>query len=168
MDDKSYLFRLDPAASAGYNMYKAARAGGSFLDFLLKYDSKKANEGDFSSVLGGGEAGKAVSSLLANSAVSAGAISGAIKNLGLKNSDKLNLNALNFSSKFKGAGGRNLEGENLLSSLLNSSSDGVNSTYELLTAQANAAISKALNSKNLSSAQKQKIAQKYDELKNKG
>ena len=164
MDDKSYLFRLDPAASAGYNMYKAARAGGSFLDFLLKYDSKKANEGDFSSVLGGGEAGKAVSSLLANSAVSAGAI----KNLDLKNAGKLNLNALNFSSKFKGVGGRNLESENLLSSLLNSSSDGVNSTYELLTAQANAVISKALNSKNLSSAQKKKIAQKYDELTNKG
>ena len=97
-----------------------------------------------------------------------GLISGAIKNLGLKNASKLNLNAINFSPKFKDAGGQNLQGENLLSSLLNSSSDGVNSTYELLTAQANAAVSKALNSKNLSSAQKQKIVQKYDELTNKG
>ncbi|MCR4942369.1 MAG: hypothetical protein K5978_06240 [Campylobacter sp.] len=75
LDDIS---RLDPVVKAGYNMYKAAKKDGSenFIDFLLKYNSNEANNGDFSSVLG--EKGKVFSDLISNVAASAKAVSSAI------------------------------------------------------------------------------------------
>lgn len=136
------LSRLDPAASSSYSMYKAAQKDGegSFIDFLLKYDSNKANKGDFSSILGDDENGKAISSLIKDTGVSADTLTQAIKGVG--KSDKNN-------------------SSDMLSNLLNAK---VGSNYDLLSAQANEAIAKALNSKALTDEQKQLIASKYAEF----
>ena len=41
------LFTIDPMAATSYGMYNAVKGEeGTFLDFLLNYDSKKANESD--------------------------------------------------------------------------------------------------------------------------
>ncbi|CAD7286444.1 hypothetical protein [Campylobacter suis] len=138
MQDKDYLFRIDPAASASYNMYKASQKDGegSFLDFLLKYDSNAANEGDFSSVLGKGENAKMISSLMSNSSVSPEALSSAIKN--------------NTQD----------EADNLLSGLLNSSMKNL----DMLNSRAHEIINDALNSKLITDEQKQLIASKYTEF----
>jgi hypothetical protein len=41
------LFALDPMAASSYGLYSALKKEeGSFLDFLLHYDSKGANEGN--------------------------------------------------------------------------------------------------------------------------
>lgn len=43
----SRLFEVDPMAAVGYAMYNSVKKGeGSFEDFLLHYDSTKANEED--------------------------------------------------------------------------------------------------------------------------
>ncbi|AFL67677.1 hypothetical protein [Sulfurospirillum barnesii] len=43
----SRLFQIDPYAGIGYGMYNSIKGEeGSFEDFLLHYDSTKANEGD--------------------------------------------------------------------------------------------------------------------------
>ena len=42
---QSILFEIDPMAAVGYAMYNSVKKGeGSFEDFLLHYDSSKANE----------------------------------------------------------------------------------------------------------------------------
>ena len=44
---ESRLFELDPYAGIGYGLYNSIKKEeGSFEDFLLHYDSIKANEGD--------------------------------------------------------------------------------------------------------------------------
>jgi hypothetical protein len=44
---QSDLFRLDPMAASSYGIYNSIKGeDGSFLDFLLNYDSKEANEED--------------------------------------------------------------------------------------------------------------------------
>ena len=44
---QSDLFRLDPMAASSYGIYNSIKADeGSFLDFLLNYDSKASNEED--------------------------------------------------------------------------------------------------------------------------
>lgn len=43
----SRLFTIDPMAASSYSLYKSAKDGeGNFVDFLLSYDSKAANDGD--------------------------------------------------------------------------------------------------------------------------
>ncbi|MDL0089390.1 hypothetical protein [Campylobacter gastrosuis] len=136
MSDKSYLFRLDPAASAAYNMYKASnKNGGSFEDFLLKYDTNKANKGDFSSILGDSENGKMINELLRSSSVSPDALSNAISEL-------------------------KDEKDDLLSEIFKQNQN----SYDLLNARANEAVQNAINSANLTKEQKQILAKKYDEL----
>lgn len=136
MSDKSYLFRLDPAASTAYNMYKASnKNGGSFEDFLLKYDTNKANKGDFSSILGESENGKMINELLRSSSVSPDALSNAISEL-------------------------KDEKDDLLSEIFKQNKN----SYDLLNARANEAVQNAINSANLTKEQKQILAKKYDEL----
>lgn len=44
---ESRLFELDPYAGIGYGLYNSIKGEeGSFEDFLLHYDSTKANDGD--------------------------------------------------------------------------------------------------------------------------
>lgn len=41
------LFMIDPMAASSYGLYNAMKKEeGSFVDFLLSYDSQGANEGD--------------------------------------------------------------------------------------------------------------------------
>lgn len=41
------LFSIDPMASVSYTAYKSVKKDSSnFVDFLLHYDSKSANDGD--------------------------------------------------------------------------------------------------------------------------
>jgi len=41
------LFSIDPMAASSYGLYNSVKGDkGSFVDFLLNYDSKKANESD--------------------------------------------------------------------------------------------------------------------------
>jgi hypothetical protein len=41
------LFLIDPMAASSYGLYNSIKGEeGSFVDFLLSYDSKKANEND--------------------------------------------------------------------------------------------------------------------------
>jgi 3-methyladenine DNA glycosylase Tag len=47
MSNASILFQIDPMAASSYGLYNSFKEGeGSFIDFLLNYDSKGANEGD--------------------------------------------------------------------------------------------------------------------------
>lgn len=47
MNSASILFQTDPMAATSYGLYNSFKEGeGSFIDFLLNYDSKGANEGD--------------------------------------------------------------------------------------------------------------------------
>jgi hypothetical protein len=47
MNNASILFQIDPMAASSYGLYNSLKEGeGSFIDFLLHYDSKGANEGD--------------------------------------------------------------------------------------------------------------------------
>ena len=43
----TYLFQIDPMAASSYGLYKSLKKEeGSFVDFLLSYDSHSVNEGD--------------------------------------------------------------------------------------------------------------------------
>ncbi|WP_169752830.1 hypothetical protein [Campylobacter mucosalis] len=140
MSDKSYLFRLDPAASTAYNMYKASnKNGGSFEDFLLKYDTNKANKGDFSSILSQSENGKMINELLRSSSVSPDTLSNAISEL-------------------------KDEKDDLMSEIFKQNQN----SYELLNSRANEIVQNALNSANLTKEQKQFLADKYKELSKNG
>ena len=47
MNSTSILFQLDPMAASSYGLYQSLKENkGSFVDFLLSYDSKGANDGD--------------------------------------------------------------------------------------------------------------------------
>lgn len=81
-----YLFNVDPVAKMAYGLYKASNENkGSFMDFLLKYDTKKANNGDFASILGDN---KFASSLMQNYSFKADDIQ--------KPYSLLNLNSTNY------------------------------------------------------------------------
>lgn len=43
----TYLFQIDPMAASSYGLYNSFKKGeGSFVDFLLHYDSHSVNEGN--------------------------------------------------------------------------------------------------------------------------
>lgn len=47
MNSASILFQVDPMAATSYGLYSSLKGDeGSFVDFLLSYDSQKANDGD--------------------------------------------------------------------------------------------------------------------------
>ncbi|MGH1600056.1 hypothetical protein [Campylobacter majalis] len=129
------ISRLDPMVKTGHELYKASNENeGSFIDFLLKYDSNKANKGDFGSILGNSESAKAINSLLSNSSVSGTSIANSLKEL------------------------KDEKSNDLLSSLL--SNNGTNS----LSSLADLTLAKAINSDKLTANQKQILADKYKEF----